>query len=652
MPSTYKSPGVYVEEISKFPPSVAQVETAIPAFIGYTEKAMKVVADDLRLVPTSIRSLLEYEQLFGGAPDIGTVTVQLDNSNDVQGITMNNDNRYFLYDSLRLFFQNGGGRCYIISVGDYSSGVNGADLEEGLQALRRKDEPTIIAAPDASLLDSTDLYQFQQLALQQAGELQDRVVICDLENSGDFTADVENFRNSIGINYLAYGAAYTPWLRTRLAKQVSYRNVNLLNHLGQPTQLDSSDTAIGQLIADLNTAVANHDAIRAELISQNTPLTNGELTDEFEQLLSDYAAAVAAFSSPTIDDYGNALNSLYDWVIDVLNDIAAFEDGLIDSVSYRLKADINTILTNFDLNTAAQEVLYNSVDFPASDNIITIGIPAGPFTLDHIPDPTQDTQTKYNALPNEEAQANEALRVISSFFSTLELAVQEMVRTAEQYETTLDRTLFESFSIYKNIIQQIQARTSELPPSGAIAGVYARVDADRGVWKAPANVSLSGVLGLTEEIDETDQASLNVDVNAGKSINAIRAFTGKGILVWGARTLAGNDNEWRYISVRRFFNMAEESIKKASAQFVFEPNDANTWVKVRAMIENFLTLQWRAGALAGAKADDAFYVRIGLGQTMTSEDILGGLMIVEIGMAVVRPAEFIVLRFSHKMQEA
>jgi phage tail sheath protein FI len=192
----------------------------------------------------------------------------------------------------------------------------------------------------------------------------------------------------------------------------------------------------------------------------------------------------------------------------------------------------------------------------------------------------------------------------------------------------------------------------ELPPSSAIAGVYARVDKDRGVWKAPANVGLNYVSSLSVKISSEDQEDLNVDTVAGKSINAIRAFTGKGILVWGARTLAGNDNEWRYISVRRFFNMVEESVKKATSQFVFEPNDANTWVKVRAMIENFLSLQWRAGALAGAKEEQAFYVRVGLGQTMTAQDILNGYMHIEIGMAVVRPAEFIVLKFSHKLQEA
>jgi len=189
-----------------------------------------------------------------------------------------------------------------------------------------------------------------------------------------------------------------------------------------------------------------------------------------------------------------------------------------------------------------------------------------------------------------------------------------------------------------------------LPPSGTIAGVYATVDATRGVWKAPANVSLTGVTGLTFNINDADQGLLNIDPMTGKSINAIRAFTGQGILVWGARTLDGNSNDFRYVSVRRFLIMVEESVKLAAMQFVFEPNDGNTWVRVRAMIENYLTNLWRQGALAGSKPEQSFYVSVGLGQTMIFDDILNGKMIIEIGLAPVRPAEFIILRFTQIQQ--
>ena len=191
-----------------------------------------------------------------------------------------------------------------------------------------------------------------------------------------------------------------------------------------------------------------------------------------------------------------------------------------------------------------------------------------------------------------------------------------------------------------------------LPPTPAVAGVIAATDATRGVWKAPANVALTSVFDVTDFVTDGEQANMNIDPATGKSVNAIRPFTGKGILVWGARTLDGNSSEWKYISVRRFFIMVEESTKKATAAFVFEPNDANTWIKVRAMIENYLTLLWREGALAGSKPEHAFFVKCGLGQTMTAQDILDGKLIVEIGMAAVRPAEFIILRFMHKLQES
>lgn len=203
---------------------------------------------------------------------------------------------------------------------------------------------------------------------------------------------------------------------------------------------------------------------------------------------------------------------------------------------------------------------------------------------------------------------------------------------------------------YNAIKKRLENLFVTLPPSGAVAGIYAKVDADRGVWKAPANVSINTVVEPILKLDNANQDELNVDPTSGKSINAIRAFMGKGTLVWGARTLAGNDNEWRYIPVRRFFSVVEESVKKSTYWAVFEPNDANTWVKVRGSIENYLTQKWREGALAGATPKEAFFVKCGLGITMTAIDILEGRMNVEIGMAVVRPAEFIILKFSHKLQ--
>jgi uncharacterized protein len=281
-----------------------------------------------------------------------------------------------------------------------------------------------------------------------------------------------------------------------------------------------------------------------------------------------------------------------------------------------------------------------SHDYPWNDNQLGIA-----FTKDG------ENDTPFSDGDNQQKMIN-AEPLITSIFHSVDAAIQSVIEEAENLETQKEQAVLMGLPVLKNVLETLNRDSSILPPSGAIAGIYADVDRKRGVWKAPANVSLNRVLDLNRNIDAKDQSRMNVDTTAGKSVNAIRAFSGRGMMVWGARTLAGNDNEWRYVPVRRFFNMVEESAKNSTYWAVFEPNDANTWVKVKAMIENYLTEKWREGALAGGSPDQAFFVKIGLGLTMTNVDILEGRMIVEIGMAVVRPAEFIILKFSHKMQEA
>jgi hypothetical protein len=191
-----------------------------------------------------------------------------------------------------------------------------------------------------------------------------------------------------------------------------------------------------------------------------------------------------------------------------------------------------------------------------------------------------------------------------------------------------------------------------LPPSSAMAGIYTMVDNSRGVWKSPANISLNSVIKPSTNITHDEQENLNVDATSGKSINAIRTFPGIGTLVWGGRTLDGNSLDWKYINVRRTMIMLEQSIKMALRSYVFEPNDANTWVSVKSMIVNYLTEKWKQGALAGASPDDAFEVQVGLGLTMTGLDILEGKMLVSVKLAIVRPAEFIVVTFEQQMQKS
>jgi uncharacterized protein len=170
-----------------------------------------------------------------------------------------------------------------------------------------------------------------------------------------------------------------------------------------------------------------------------------------------------------------------------------------------------------------------------------------------------------------------------------------------------------------------------------------------GVWNTPANTSIVGAVSLPIKLNDSQQEDLIIDAVSGKSVNAIRFFNGLGILVWGGRTLDGNSQDWRYINVRRTMTMIEQSIKLACQSYVFQPNDANTWSALTSELDSFLTDVWEEGGLQGTSAAAAFQVLVGLGTTMTGEDILNGYMRVSIKVAVVRPAEFIVLTFEQQM---
>ncbi len=524
--SSYKTPGVYVQEIQKLPPTIAQVETAVPVFIGYTQQAERD-GESLIDVPTRVTSMDQYVRWFGG-PEIENLTVDLsltlaspgDPTPVVQAIQANSplyhEITFRMFYAAQMFFDNGGGICYVISVGS-TTGEAGApatvtysDLDDAIELLKKEEEPTLIVFPDAvpptptggtSLL-STYLETYKKaLLFCNDPKINNYFTIMDVGMDSlkpeDPTTDATAFRNidGIDIDLLKYGAAYYPFLATSLPPNFSDETVTI------------------QSVTVTYTSPASTDS------------TDGGTGDGTEE-------------SP----------------------------------------ETETTPTEGDSGSSGGEIEINNGD-------------------------------KLSAIKDSYNQ------------------------------------------IYNIIKDTLNTRTRlVLPPSGPMAGVYARIDSTSGVFKAPANTSVVNVFAPTTKISDVNQDSLNVDTVAGKSINVIRTFKGIGTLVWGARTLAGNDREWRYISVRRFFNMVEESVKRALFRFVFEPNNPNTWISVRASIEAFLETQWRAGALLGNTPNDAYFVRVGVPDTFSEAEMLDGYMVVEIGMAVVRPAEFIVLKFMHKFE--
>ncbi len=664
---SYKTPGVYVKEIALFPPSVAAVETAIPAFIGYTEKALDKQNKNLTNRPVKISSLLEYTEFFGGdyVPILYEITVDTTNNNGIDSVQP--DKRFYLYNSLKIHFDNGGGDCYIVSVGSYqdpieyenrSNPAQPVGLKIGLDKLFQFDEPTLILFPDAVALmdgDDPDYVSFgnlQKVALDQCQKLMDRFVIMDVMEGYDEDAiqtQIDLFRTNVGTQNLKYGAAYHPWINTTFQVSVRFNQLNFINpdesDITDLSGFSDGDEKLEAMVTNLEAAYADIAGL-IEIMQTNTDLVLKRDQNSIESYLRNLRKGIIndtalmtnfTYYMNTLANISLALARLDTNVEDEfqidIDDIKTDTD-LIDAITHLVAiekhADITPLLLGSRIDAASIYADLNGTDWlggDAFDDITAVATPIGGTNLPRA---------------FVELLAETEKKLVEAFLNLFDKALH--------YQTIAESIVFESHPFFKGVIDRITKDKRLLPPSGAIAGVYCTVDGNPGVWKAPANISLSSVLSTAIKVTDADQSTLNVHTT-GKSINCIRAFTGRGILIWGARTLAGNDNEWRYVNVRRFFNMVEESVKKSTEHFVFEPNDANTWVKVRAMIENFLLLQWRQGALAGAKPDQAFFVKVGLGETMTSLDILEGRMVVEIGMASVRPAEFIILKFSHKMQE-
>ena len=491
----YKTPGVYIKEQNAFGNSVVEAETAIPVFIGLTEKS-----PDTEPKPVRISSMTEYEKYFGKEKthqfDV-TLTDKTDKTEEGILSVQVKDKALqaklegklcTLYYHLAMFFANGGGTCYIVSVGDYKTGKLDKNTLKNkvLPALKKVQDITMLVIPEVAQM--TEGYAEFYTAMLSHCAANNRFAILDVPKY----VKIEDFRTNIGSNNLAYGAAYYPWLET-------------------------------------------------------TVLSDNDIDGE-----------VMKIKTKNDDDNNNGDNKI------------EFKTG------------------NDSLDTYIQKE-FDEINKGGDDEVL--------------------------------------------------------------HRNNLHNALMQNLYEYKLLAKKVKDYLNLLPPSATMAGIYTMVDHSRGVWKAPANVSVSRADKPSKNITDNEQADLNMPMN-GKAINALRAFPGEGIKVWGARTLDGNSQDWRYINVRRTMSFLEISVKNAARAYVFEPNDANTWINMKCMIENFLRSVWKRGGLAGSTPEEAYEVHVGLGDTMTADDILEGILRITVLVAVSRPAEFIEITFQQQMQKS
>ena len=491
-----KTPGVYVVEENAFPNGVVDVATGVPVFLGYT-----ATGDATKAV--RIGSMDDFQRLFGGTGGAPRMFGYV--SGDNWHVVPVMERQSLLELSLRLYFANGGGNCYVISLGGLEMAKSPAHFVKGLEVSEREMEPSIVVAPDAVVLNYTDWKTVKLAMVAHCASLQSRIAILDVHRG-----------------WAAMNTASDP--------------VNGAS--------DGGEGALpGQVVA------AGGSGFRAAM----TGVAG-----------LNYAAAY------------------YPW----------------------LQASVVT----------AREIDANWLD---AGTLGALGADVG-------------------------AQG-------AGGSAVADMGKELATATAER-RSAMHGELMAASPRYAAVMEAVRVAANLLPPSAAMAGIYARTDAVSGVYAAPANVGIVDGVPVVG-IDESQQDDLNMPVS-GLAVNALRVFPSLGPLVWGARTLDGNSQDWRYVNVRRTMIYLEQSIKVATQAYVFEPNSANTWLAVQSRIENFLTGFWKMGGLAGAKPEDAFSVDVGLGSTMTGQDILDGYMRVAVKVAVAHPAEFIVITLQQLMAKS
>lgn len=585
----YLSPGVYMEEFDSGVKAMEGVGTSTAGFVGMAQKG------PIKGLPVLITSMADYQRRFGGYL-----------SERAYG-----DQRFLPY-AVEQFFNNGGSTCYVMRVckekDDTDAGKDGAATAQG-----------ILKAGDTALLTLTAANPGawgNNIRARLTPVLKNRVKIdswpageektCGVSSSDGYEAG-----DLVCIQYMEKDGRKIFY---SVAEKAEGSGITLKWTGTPPAEADTEAFLYllewGMMLQD-DTSAEQYESVSF----------NPERNSYVEQALKKSQLVTAAANMENLTE--DMLKSLLegDGGEEITLEIA-FEGGS-DGV---IKAD-------------------------AFDPSLYIGRDGSPDQRTGLTAFKTLSDVSIMAIPGiTDGSVQSALvshcEGLASRFAILDMPFDSKeVAELQAFKENIDSSYAAMYHPWLQCYDPLANRKVFLPPSGSMAGIYARTDNSRGVHKAPANEVVRNCTGLSIKYNEAEQGKLNP-----KGINLIRNIPGQGIRVWGARTCS-SDGNWKYVNVRRLFIFLEESIKANTNWAVFEPNDEMLWSRVEGTIRVFLTTQWRNGALAGSTADEAFYINIGK-STMTEDDILNGRLICVIGVAPVRPAEFVIFRITQKMESA
>lgn len=663
----YLSPGVYVEEFEIGAKPIEGVSTSTAGFVGVAERGLT------EGLPELVTSFAEYRRKFGGYLPESSGTYR------------------FLPYAVDSFFSNGGSRCYVMRVApsdavaaansavprgvalqlseDRSSGdtllrvesLHGIDSSSVLTLERLRADGTVEVAEAALAVSAYDRAKNEiTLAAPLANAYPhktSRIVVTTLAGSATAASA------TLGIQALSKG----DWgenirVRSVPVSQASTQIIEIIGAAASSTQYriknkngfyrgaivvydDGADKQYRRVTAlqdDLIT-LSSHLTGDAAVVDLAVPATRTLATCEF--------SLQVAYQNETESFVNLSMNpDTPNYFIKVVNNRSNF---VLLSSPYAAPADFTRtdpfdMPTNSSLSGAKLWIaLANGNDGTVSG--ITAadfkGVDNGPGKRSGIEAFADIDQISIIAAPGI-TDANVQLALVAHCekqkdrFAVLDLPENtQKVSAAQAHRNLFDSSYAALYHPWLKVYDPLEKREIFVPPAGSVIGIYSRSDQERGVHKAPANEAVRGALALKYQLTTGEQDILNP---AG--VNLIRAFPGRGIRVWGARTCSSN-SLWKYVNVRRLFLYLEESIDEGTQWVVFEPNNEKLWGRVRATVTEFLTRVWRDGALMGTKAEEAFFVKCDR-TTMTQDDIDNGRLICVIGVAPVKPAEFVIFRIA------
>ena len=602
----YLAPGVYVEETSFRPKTIEGVSTSTAGFVG-----------PARYGPTSgepplLTSFADFQRIYGGLEDLK--------------FSSGTKKNYLAY-GVRAFFEEGGQRCYAARIYDGSGG--------GIASVTRT---------DASGTD-TDLV----LTARHPGEYGNVRVFFTLNASGDVNAEAGEELTGVSVgDTVVIGSAGT--VDTGYADYV-IQGGDLTLVYSDGTMNVASDLEAGDVV--------HRVTVDVELLYPSFPPGGGgvQYTGAREQLgtftprpsstesLPDYFSedpesdqvryATPLFVDPMMDSSGNPQPGAY------------YLTQIFGSPPADLSSTTETVVT---LANGLDGNVPSSSDYAGTDNQVSPsgGEHAGLGALQDLDNVSIVAGPGYSefldASPAQSVQGSiighcERLQYRIAVLDTPE---DESVSGARDWRGKIDSTHAAVYYPWVTIFDPLTRSELNVPPSGHVAGLYARNDIEEGVHKAPANMVVRSAVGFETRINKAQQDVLNPE-----GVNCFRFFEGRGNRLWGAR-MATSDNEYKYVNIRRYLAYLERSIDEGTQVFVFENNGTDLWRNVRRTIGSFLKNEWRSDRLMGTTPEEAYFVKCDR-STMTQNDIDNGRLICEIGVALFRPAEFVIFRIGQKL---